>query len=248
MNTFTKLKLHLEAHMYKRGKHKGEAPADSSRRGKSFFRVKANGDTMVVRMHNTNIITAYEDGTIEVSCGGWWTNTTRMNLNAALSRFGARLYVSGRKVFGMSQPTITRSGGPTWLFYDGIKFDAENELLSTPLCFECKRKDRTETAEFRADIAESGFKGVFPVLYQSAEVPSQTWMRYSLHKVMRDDAHAGEWPTLIALAKYPTYRSRALNRPAHADWREAWKALYASATTHMTEVIRTDVTYLPYLP
>jgi hypothetical protein len=45
--------------------------------------------------------------------------------------------------------------------------------------------------------------------------------------------------------EYPTYRSRALNQPAHADWREAWKALYAHATAHMTEVVRTDVTYLP---
>jgi hypothetical protein len=245
MNTYTKLKLHLEAHMYKRGKHKGEAPADQYRRGKSFFRVKANGDTMVVRMHRTNLITAYEDGTIEVSCGGWWTNTTRKNLNEALGRFGTRLYVSSRKVFGMPQPTITRSGGPTWLLYDGIKFDAANELLSAPLCFERKRKDKEETAEFRNDVAESGFKDAFSILYQAAEVPSQAWMRSPLHKVLRDDVHANEWPTVVALAKYPTYPSRYHKQPAHADWREAWKALYAHATTHMTEVVRTDVTYLP---
>jgi len=245
MNTFTKLKLHLEAHMYKRGSHKGEAPADPSMRSKSFFRVKANGDTMVVRMHNSDLITAYEDGSITVSTGGWWTSTTRMNLNDSLGEFGNRLYVSSRKVFGMSQPTITRSGGPTWRFYDGIRFDAENELLSTPLCFERKRKDKGETAEFRNDVAESGFKDAFPILYQAAEVPSQTWMRFHLHKVLRDDVHANEWPTVVALAKYPTYQNQYHNRPAHADWREAWKVLYAHATTHMTEVVRTDVTYLP---
>ena len=233
--------------MYKRGKNKGEAPADSSRRGKSFFRVKADGDTMVVRMHNTNILTAYEDGSIKVSCGGWWTNTTRRNLNDAMWSFVPnRLYVGNRKVFGMSQPTITRSGGPTMYFYDDIKFDVAGELISTPVCFERKRKDRTETAEFRADIAESGFKDVFPFLYPTVETSDHRgWFRTAIVTIMSDSVHANEWREVIALIKYPNYRSRALNKPAYADWREAWKAMYATATKHMTEVIRTDVTYLP---
>ena len=246
MNTFTKLKLHLERHMYKRGRNKGEAPASSSQRGKSFFRVLAQGNTMVVRMHNTNIITAYEDGTFMLSTGGWWTNTTRSNLNDALRWFVPRTFigVSGRLVFGMRQPTVT-SNNKTMYFYDGIKFDAEGALIGEPHRFERRRKDKAETAEFREDIAKSGFKDAFPILYQAAEVPEHTWLRSPVHKIMRDECSTHEWPLVVALIKYPAYHNRNYNLPAHDDWRNAWKTLMSNATKSMTEVIRTDVTYLP---
>ena len=246
MNTFTKLKLHLERHMYKRGRNKGEAPADSSRRSKSGFRVLAQGNTMVVRMYGTDIITAYEDGIFLLNTGGWWTNTTRANLNDALNWFVPRTFirVSGRLVFGMRQPTVT-SNQKTMYFYDGITFDAEGTLIGEPRCFERKRVDKAETAEFREDIAKSGFKDAFPILYQAAEVPEVTWVRHPLHKTMRDECHANDWPFVVALVKYPSYGNRLYNKPAHADWRNAWKTLMANATKSMTEVIRTDVTYLP---
>jgi len=246
MNAFIKLRFHLERHMYKRGRNKGEAPADPSRRSKSFFRVlKGNDTSMRVRMHNTDIITAYEDGSIMVSTGGWWTSTTRKNLNDALRWFVPEfISVSSRLVFGMRQPAIT-ANNKTYLFYDGIRFDGEGNLTSAPLCFERKRKDRDETAEFREDIAKSGFKDAFPILYQSVEVPETTWTRYHIAKIMADDTHASYWPTVAALVKYPNYYNRSFNKPAHADWRDAWKALNAMATKDMTEVVKTDVIVLP---
>ena len=196
MNTFTKLKLHLERHMYKRGRNKGEAPADSSRRRKSAFRVLAQGNTMVVRMYGTDIITAYEDGTFVLNTGGWWTNTTRANLNDALNWFVPRtsIRVSGRLVFGMRQPTVTPNQ-KTMYFYDGITFDAEGALMSAPLCFERKRVDKAETAKFRGDIAKSNFKDTFPILYQAAEEPEATGVAHPLPKTMRDEGLQNAWPS-----------------------------------------------------
>ena len=250
MNTFTRLKLHLEQHMYKRGANKGEAPADQYRRGKTHLRVVARPGTeatnaMVVRMYNTDILTAYEDGSIMLSTGGWWTSTTRKNLNDVLAAFVGGMYVSGRRVFGMSQATVTRAGGPTWAFYDGIRFDADRELRSVPMPFERRRKDKEETAEFRKDIAESGFKDAFPILYQAATVPVQGWLNRPMHKLIRDDTYVNDWAQLVNLVKYPRFKYQYHNRPAYDDWRDAWKALTAQCTKDMTEVVRTDVLYLP---
>ena len=251
MNTFTKLKLHLERHMYKRGAHKGEAPADQHRRGKTHLRVIARPGTeatnaMVVRMYNTDILTAYEDGSIMISTGGWWTSTTRKNLNDVLATFvGRRMYVSGRRVFGMSQATVTRAGGPTLAFYDGIRFDADCKLRSVPMPFERKQADKEERAEFRKDIAESGFKDAFPILYQAVQVPVQGWLSRPMHKLVRDDTYVNDWPQLVSLVKYPRFRHQLYNRPAYDDWREAWNAMMANCTKDMTEVVRTDVLYLP---
>ena len=247
MNAYTKLKFHLERHMYKRGRFKGEAPADQYKRGKSHFRVRAAGDTMVVRMYNTNILTAYEDGTIKISTDGWWTSTTIKNLNAALHMFvpESRLYVSGRKVFGMSQKTVTRAGGPTWHYYDGLRFGEKGEMLGTALTFERKRADKNEREEFRSDVALSGFKDAFPLLYVNATVPEKTWLHHNADRIMRDESYANDWPGLVAMVKYPSYRHRTFNVPAYETWQEAWKALYALATKDMTEVVRTDVVMLP---
>jgi hypothetical protein len=252
MTVYNKLKLHLERNMYKRGAYKGDAPADQYKRYKTHLRVIARPGTeatnaMVVRMHNTDILTAYEDGSIMISTGGWWTSTTRKNLNGVLGTFvGRRMYVSGRRVFGMSQPTITRAGGPAWLFYDGITFRGDGELASTRMCFERKRADKDERAEFRNEVAKSGFKDAFPILYQSVQPDEHRgWFRTSIDRVMRDEFYANEWREVISLIKYPRYKHRVYSIPAHDDWRDAWKAINAAATKNMTEVVRTDVLYLP---
>lgn len=234
--TYTKLKLHLERYMYKRGAHKGEAPADASRRSKTHFRVRADDDKMVVRMHRTDILIAYEDGTVRLSTGGWWTSTTLRNLNTALGSFftGRRMWVGGRRVFGMSQKTITRASG-TAMFFDGIMFDADGNQRGTPLPFERKRKDREATAEFRRDLAEAGFKDTFPILFQSATPPANTWLTMPLRKIVTNNVHASAWPHVVSLVKYTTYGQ------TYDDWRDAWKSLITKCTKDLTEVVRTDV-------
>ena len=245
MNAHTKLKLHLERHMYKRGRNTGEAPADASRRGKTHFRViKGNGGQMIVRMHNADLITAYEDGRIRLDTRDWHTSpTTRSNMNDALSSFFGRGTLSSVRYRGYSQTGI-RLINMTYRYYDGMEFSADGVLLTEAKTFTAKLTDRDETAEFRADVKASGFADVFPVLYAAAEVPVDTWLGTPIKKVMTCDYHANDWPTLVALTKYPTYKARQYIRPAHDNHKDALRALIASVTKNMTKLVDTDVTVL----
>lgn len=245
MNAHTRLTMHLERHMYKRGRNKGEAPADSSRRAKSHFRViKGNGGQMLVRMHSTDIITAYDDGRITLNTRGWHGSpTTRRCMNEALTKFFIRGYISSVRKWGHSQPGITINN-KTYHYYDGMEFSADGTLLSPAKVFVAKRTDPDETAEFRADIKESGFVDMFPVLYSVAEVPSSSWMASSARRVMTNDAYSNEWPLLVALAKYPNYWSRLKRTPYHESPKHALRALIASCTKNMTKFVDTDVTVL----
>jgi len=245
MNAHTKLTMHLERHMYKRGMFKGEAPADSSRRAKSHFRViKGNGGQMLVRMHSTDIITAYDDGRIVLNTRGWHSSpTTRSCMGEALTNFFGWGYLSSVRKWGHSQTGITING-KTYAYYDGMEFSADGTLLSPAKVFTAKRTDREETAEFRADIKESGFVDMFPVLYSVAEVPSSSWMASSAKRVMANDTHSNEWPLLVALAKYPNYWARIKSTPYHESPKHALRALIASVTKNMTKFVDTDVTVL----
>ncbi len=244
MTCHTKLKLHLDRHVYKRGKFKGEAPADASRRAKSHFRViKGNGGQMIVRMHNADLITAYEDGRIKLDTRGWHdSQTTRACMNDALRFFGMG-YISGMRYRGYSQTGI-RMNGKTYRYYDGMEFSAEGTLLTEAKPFTAKITDREETAEFRKDIKESGFVGAFPVLYNAAEPHNDHWIGTSGKKLMTCEHSAHSWPQLIALTKYPGYFYRTKGIPKHPNHKDALRALIAVYTKHMTKLVDTDVTVL----
>jgi hypothetical protein len=231
--------------MYKRGKFKGDAPADCGRRAKSHFRVvKGNGGQMIVRMHNADLLTAYEDGRIMLNTRGWHdSRTTRDCMGEALTNFFGWGYLFSQRFRGYSQTGI-RMNGKTYRYYDGMEFSAEGALLSEAKAFTAKITDREETAEFRADIKESGFVDVFPVLYAAATVPEQSWYGHPAKKVMTSDFHANDWPTLIAITKYPGYGYRSKNRPKYESHKDALRALIASITKNMTKLVDTDVTVL----
>ena len=244
MNAHTKLKLHLERHVYKRGRNKGDAPADSSRRAKTHFRVvQGNGGQMIVRFHNADLLSAYEDGHIVLDTRGWHASpTTRIAMNEALCFFGMGAVGSVRKG-GYSQTGI-RMNGKTYRYYDGMSFAADGTPLTPLKVFTAKRTDREETAEFRADIKESGFVDVFPILYQAAEMPVQGWLANSARKIMTSEYHANDWPELVSLAKYSTWRARHYRRPAHDNHKDALRALVASVTKNMTKLVDLDETVL----
>ena len=85
MSMYTTLMMHLQRHMYKRGRNKGDAPANKHRRAMDHFRVvKGNDDTMRVRMWSTDILTAYPNGDVKIDTRGYYThNTTIIRLNEA---------------------------------------------------------------------------------------------------------------------------------------------------------------------
>jgi hypothetical protein len=244
MNCHTKLKLHLERHVYKRGRNKGEAPADSSRRAKTHFRViQGNGGQMIVRFHNADILSAYEDGRIVLNTRGWESSpTTRVAMNHALCFFGMGGVGSVNKG-GYSQTGI-RMGSKTYRYYDGMEFAADGTLMTFAKSFTAKRTDREETAEFRKDLKESGFLDVFPVLYAVAGVPERTWIPVTTHKIMTNEHLSGHWPELVALAKYNTYHARYTGKPSHHHYKDALRSLIASVTRTMTKLVDTGETVL----
>jgi len=244
MNAHTRLKLHLERHMYKRGRNKGEAPADYTRRAKTHFRViQGNGGQMIVRFHNADILSAYEDGHIKLDTNGWHASpTTRSAMNHALCFFGIGGVWSVRKS-GYSQTGI-RMNGKTYRYYDGMEFAADGTPLTPLKEFTAKRTDREETAEFRADIKNSGFLDVFPVLYQAAGVPEKGWLANSAQKIMTNDYHANDWPELVSLAKYNTFHARYTEKPAHHNHKDALRSLIVSVTRNMTKLVDTGETVL----
>lgn len=233
MTPYTKLKFHLERHAYKKGRFKGDAPADQDRRGKNHFRVAKQGDTMCVRLYNTNLIEVTPDDNVRISMGGWWTSTTKQNINEAMWHFLGWGGVHSRKVFSYNQ-TCIRVHGKDYKFYDGMEFDAAGKLLSPPSFFERKRTDREQTAEFRADVEASGFKEVWPVLFATAEsTRGQPWYGVTLSKLISREEHANQWADLAAWMKYQ-----------HDDHKAAYQALLRQCTRDMTEIVATDVTVL----
>ena len=245
MNAHTKLKFHLDRHVYKRGQYKGDAPADQTKRSKNHFRViKGNGGQMIVRFHNADILTAYEDGHIKLDTRGWHTSpTTRDAMGTALGFTGHIAYLSSYRLGGYSQTAI-RMAGKTYAYYDGMEFSADGALMTEAKPFRAKRTDRDETAEFRREIKESGFVGMFPVLYNSV-TPDEAnqWVR-NAKDAMCNEHLAEQWPRIVASIKYSTYSARYRGIPAHEDHKAALKALIASHTRAMTKLVDTDVTVL----
>lgn len=245
MNAHTKLTMHLSRWMYKRGRNKGEAPADSSLRAKTHFRVvKGNGGQMIVRFHNADILTAYEDGRIRLDTNGWHSSpTTRKAMSGALGFVTPIAYLCSYRWGGYSQTAI-RMAGKTYRYYDGMEFSADGTLLTEAKPFTAKRTDREETAEFRKEIKESGFVGVFPVLYEAATPEDIHGYVRRTKEAMCSEDFANQWPVVVANAKYTNYWARTRNQPSHENHKAALRALIASQTRTMTKLVDLDVTVL----
>ena len=163
-------------------------------------------------------------------------------MNEALTKFFIRGYITSVRKWGHSQPGITINNR-TYAYYDGMEFSADGTLLTPAKVFTAKRTDREETAEFRADIKESGFVDVFPVLYQAAEASRPGFIPRIKEKMCSAD-DAEYWPAIVSMYKYPTYLYQQKNVPKYATHKQALRAIVASFTKHMTKFVETDVTVL----
>lgn len=206
MNMYTKLSMHLSRHMYKRGRNKGDAPANASRRGMDHFRVlKGNDDTYRVRMYSTDIITAYPNGDVKIDTNGYHThNTTIIRLNEALHWFfdGVGIGMGKQSVFSYSQPVL-RVNQKRYYFYDGITLNAQGEIITPLKPFEMRRIDKDASKELLQGLKESGFKDTFPLLYATIEPDEDMYLSYrNLPDMLTDNEQAHHWVTLIQGFKY----------------------------------------------
>ncbi len=219
MSMYSKLSMHLSRHMYKRGKNKGQAPANAHRRAMDHYRVvKGNDDTYRIRMHSTDIITAYPNGDVKIDTNGWHThNTTIIRLNEAFGFFeGVGVGMSKRSILSYSQPVL-RVGTKLYYYYDGITLNAQGEVITPLQAFEQKRVDRAATKELANDLQESGFADAFKLLYAVATPDDIERDNYGMFGVrlpdaLTDNARADQWKVIIARSKferqyaYPQYK------------------------------------------
>ena len=247
MNAYQLLKARHAERMYKRGQYKGDAPLE--KRTKSHVRIVEMTDRMCVQMYSTKILTAYMDGAIEIDLANWGgSSTTKQWLNYALSVAGFRgFWLGSKSVMSLSQLSVTTPNG-IYLYYDGIRFNAERQIASTPKPFEARRIDKSESTGFTDSLKVSGFKDVYPLLYATCQPPvggqsmPRMWKDY-----LQDADFANLWPQIIEYFKYDTrWNPKAGGR----EWYEldnakaCWARMMAKAKEGMYNNVTTEVTRL----
>jgi hypothetical protein len=256
MTMYSRLNTTLLTQAYKRGQYKGDAPADPTRRSRNHVRIVRRPDSLALRMYSTDIITAYPDGRISFDMRGWGDSiTTRQNLNDALGRFcpfGLRLV--SRSVFSESQSCLVNTDlERTYVYYDGIEFNNEGEIISEKRPFAARRVDKSESKEFMDGIKESGFKALFPLLYATATpikgFDSRTGAR--LRSMLTQECHANEWPDLISMRKFterldydPVSCTRVYRPVEIGNAKSCWSAIMARAKYDLSRVVTSTTTEL----
>ena len=254
MNMYTKLLMHLERHMYKRGMNKGDAPADKTRRDMSHFRVIKDAEgKMRIRMWNTDIITAHPDGSVLIDTRGYHThNTTIIRLNDALLTFfdGVRVQMCKQSILSYSQPVLNVDG-KRFAYYDGVILNEQGEILTPLQAFEKKRVDKAETKALANDLQESGFTDAFKLLYAMAtkedmELDSHSLFGVKLPEVFADSGQADKWKIIIARNKFErSYSwsgtgSRGYDYIERSDAKLCWANLMAECKKNMYVVSRSE--------
>ena len=209
MSMYTKLSMHLSRHMYKRGRNKGDAPANASRRAMDHYRVvKGNDGTYRIRMHGTDILTAHPDGSVLIDTKGWHThNTTIIRLNEAFGFFeGVSIGMGKRSIYSYSQPVL-RVNGKLYSYHDGMILSEQGEVLTPLQAFEQKRVDKAATKELANDLQESGFTDAFKLLYAVATPDDMEKDNYGMFGVrlpdaLTNNARADQWKMIIARSKF----------------------------------------------
>ena len=250
MNMYTKLSMHLERHMYKRGRNKGSAPANAHRRAMDHYRVvKGNDDTMRIRMYNTDIITAYPNGDVKIDTNGYHThNTTIIRLNESFGFFeGVGVGMGKRSIYSYSQPVL-RVNGKLYYFYDGITLNAQGEIITPLQAFEQKKVDRVATKELANDLQESGFTDAFKLLYAVATPDDMEKDNYGMFGIclpdtLTDNNRADTWKMIIARSKFErgySFANSGYEYTERADAKACWARIMAQCKKTMYVVSRSE--------
>jgi hypothetical protein len=234
--------------MYKRGRNKGDAPANASRRAMDHYRVvKGNDDTYRIRMHSTDIITAYPNGDVKIDTNGYHThNTTIIRLNEAFDFFdGSSVGIGKRSILSYSQPVL-RVNGKVYYFYDGITLNAQGEVITPLQAFEQKRVDKAATKELANDLQESGFADAFKLLYAVATPDDMEKDNYGMFGVrlpdaLTNNARADQWKMIIARSKFERqYAYPQYEYVEKSNAKACWATIMAQCKKNMYIVSRSE--------
>ena len=161
MNPYYKLKSHLDHHEYVRGAFIGDAPALERR--KTHVRVVNRGGCMAVRMYQTDLITAFPDGRVVLSMGGWNTFTTKANMYGVAREFlpyAVRFLTHYENKF--PNLAVRIGGAPPIPWRDGLTLDADGRVIGELGTFKRYEADRAARKEFVA--RGKAFREALPLL------------------------------------------------------------------------------------
>ena len=233
--------------VYMRGEFKGDAPLEKRR---ATHQRIIKGENMVVRMHDTDILTAYRNGEIMIDLNGWGdSSTTKAALNYALYVCKLGLAIGTKVVMGVRQ-TVISTRDAHYLYYDGIRFNEDSTIASTPQRFEMRRINADESKELMDAVKASGFKDVYPVLYAACQAPEKIsyngkyWMDY-----MQDADHADTWPDIIEHFKFDQGWQYTQNGHIYGIYeignaKTCWTRMMNMAKRNMYDTTRSEVTRL----
>jgi len=235
MNTYDRLKIRLAERSFKRGENKGDAPA--GKRSKAHYRVVQREGSMCVRFHQTDVITAYPDGSVRFDTAGWFGScTTREAIYGALPFLSFKCSgLHGASI--MSQRQMTISVKNKFLkYYDSITFNAQGDMLTEPRPFIMKRMNKADSKELTAEFAV--FKELLPMLHSTCAplaIPILPKNRMplaakALREILSDPSKADRWLELIATYKYSRaydWSSREYVVTEAGSAKTCWAALMA---------------------
>ena len=247
MNTYDKLKSHLDTHQYTRGQYKGDAPADKSRRGRSHHRVVERTQFIAIRFHNTDIVRAYPDGRVQFDCRGWVTSSTTVSaLRDATLFMPFHFSVFSRSIMSLSQTVLRTQDGTMVKYYDGITMDGEGKVITPLRPFEARRIDKAESKEFMDAVEASGFKDMYKLLYSTVQPLEGTIGVYPriLSDRLTNPEHAADWPHIIAKYKY---EHKWMGFGGNREWVEidnaakCWSRIMSMCKRNMYNTVSTEV-------
>lgn len=231
---FGNLRLHIERHAYKKGAYAGAAPADTSRRGKSHFRVEMRGTYISVVFHCTSILRAFDDGRVVLNTDGWHESpTTRAALEDALYISGYRGWLRSDRRNGYMNTVLNipsaRGGARIRVGWaDGITISPTGEVTGyAPI--KAYRADKEARKAWREQAQP--FKEMLPVLLAGLEAQGtgRGYLPYG-NSIQGAALYPEHWPNL---AEYLAFHS-GYDAPA------AWRYLDHAATKDMRVVVNEE--------
>lgn len=259
---YQRLDNYRRAHAYQRGQFKGDGPLDASSRRRSHERVVAGSrggrPFMGIHRYTTTMIRVFEDGRLLLDCNGWaGSSTTKVAFNMGLHRAGIRAHLSSAAKFGLNQLTLTMytsAGAKTYIYYDGMEFDAQGQLISEPKPFKRKQVNRGETTAFTQGMADSGFKDLFKLLHATCteeDMPMNTRAFTSAVAVAADTYTdpdcADRWKDCVAAFAFDVSVSwdfktgTTLRTCEKRDAAMTWARITRACKKDMVETVDTDV-------